>query len=377
MLSQVDQELISKIALNHIPGVGDAISKILISYCGSATEVFRANKGKLLKIPGIGEVLAQAILSNQALDKAEKEYANAIKNNVKIVSQEHPEYPENLKQIADAPNIIYLKGVIHNHTTKMIAIVGTRNATNYGKKICLEIHSKIAELNLPITIVSGLAYGIDIAAHQACLQYNIPTIAVMANGMDKIYPAVHKDIAQRIVGNNGALLTEYPFGSKAEAHHFPSRNRIVAGMCEATIVVEAAAKGGALITADLALGYDREVFAVPGNLGSKYSEGNNNLIRENKAQIFTSIEAFVEALNWSIGSQGTIQENTAKVFNFDHLKPDSVLVLKHLSKQESGCLIDDMSWQLGIPINKMASILLELEFEGYIKALPGKKFIMA
>jgi DNA processing protein len=218
-------------------------------------------------------------------------------------------------------------------------------------------------------VISGLAYGIDIAAHKAALINKQPTIGVMASGIDIIYPAVHKQAAAEMIGNGG-IITEYPFSTKPDAPHFPSRNRIIAGMCDAIIVAEAAESGGALITAEIANSYDREVFAVPGNLGSKYSEGCNKLIKNHKAHIFTSIKDIEYIMNWSTENLAQKTKNTPDLSFFTGEEREVIVAMQ----ATQGILIDELSWKSQIPVNKLASILLNLEFQGIVKSLPGKKF---
>jgi DNA processing protein len=253
------------------------------------------------------------------------------------------------------------------NATKIIGIVGTRKATDYGKEAVEKILSELIPHNT--LIVSGLAYGIDICAHKTALNNNQPTIGVMASGMDIIYPAVHKEIANRMI-DNGGLITEYPFGSKPDAPHFPARNRIIAGLCDAVIVAEAADSGGALITAEIANSYNREVFAVPGNLGNKYSEGCNKLIRSHKAHILLNVKDLEYNLNWSTDENVKPKPAPMDLSSFDEEEQEVLTLMK----EKEGILIDDLSWKSQIPVSKLASILLNLEFQGVIKSLPGKKF---
>lgn len=358
------------VALSLVPGVGCLSSKQLISYCGSAENVFTTPKGKLLKVPGVGSKIVDIINNKEHFEAAEKQLLLAEQYKVKIYSYTNPEFPERLKNIFDAPSVIYYKGNVNLNSAKMIAVVGTRNATTYGTTVTENIVEIIAAQHPDAIIVSGLAYGIDIITHRACVAHHLQTVGVMGNGMDKIYPAVHKDLAYKMM-ENGGVLTEYSFGTKADAFHFPARNRIVAGMTDATIVVEAAAKGGALITAELANSYDREVFAVPGNLNAKYSEGCNLLIGQNKARIFTSVEQLEKELNWD--KVGAVKRKVTNTLDLSVFPMQQQQILKGL--MEYGEIqMDELSWKINIPINNLASQLLALEFEGYIKALPGKRF---
>jgi DNA processing protein len=275
-------------------------------------------------------------------------------------------YPELLRHIADAPTLLYYYGNADLNPPKTIGIVGTRKATDYGREMVNKIIEDLAPFS-PL-IISGLAYGIDIAAHKASLANNQQTIGVMASGIDIIYPAVHRETAKRMI-NMGGLITENRFGTKPEAPKFPARNRIIAGMCDALIVVEAAEKGGALITADIASSYDREVFAVPGRLGDKYSEGCNTLIRDHKAHILTSTADLIKMMNWEEGEQKQVDLKT----DYCDLNPDETQVVNLLLGRD-GVLLDDLSWKSQIPVSKMAALLLNLEFRGLVKSLPGKRY---
>jgi DNA processing protein len=362
------QGSIYDIAVGLIPGIGNALTRQLVSYCGSSENIFKQTKGKLKKIPGIGEVLAETIINQNILREAENELRLAEKNNTQILFYTDKNYPERLKHINDAPALLYYKGNADLNARKVIGIVGTRQATEYGKEMVHTILHDLMRQN--VLVISGLAYGIDIMAHKAALLNNQPTIGVMASGMDIIYPSVHKEVAHKML-ENGGLITENKFGTKPDASKFPARNRIIAGMCDIIIVAEAAEKGGALITADLANGYDREVFAVPGNLGLKFSEGCNKLIREHKAQIYTSNNDIDYIMNWAAEDKKDKEE--IQNINLSALNQEEIEIIKIL-KGTDGMQIDDLSWKLQIPISKMASTLLGLEFQGLIKGLPGKKF---
>jgi DNA processing protein len=360
------EALLYDVAVGLLPGIGSMLTRQLVSYCGSSENIFRQTKGKLKKIPGIGEVLAGAIINQNILKDAETELKLAEKTGTKLLFYTNKNYPERLRHIADAPTLLYYYGNADLNPPKAIGIVGTRKATDYGK----EMVDKIIEDLTPLSplIISGLAYGIDIAAHKASLTNNQQTIGVMASGIDIIYPAIHRETAKKMV-SMGGLITENRFGSKPDAPKFPARNRIIAGMCDALIVVEAAEKGGALITADIAAGYDREVFAVPGRLGDKYSEGCNMLIRDHKAHILTSAADLIKMMNWEEGNQ---KPEPLKVDHCD-LNPEENQVVNLLLGRD-GMLLDDLSWKSQIPVSKMAALLLNLEFRGLVKSLPGKRY---
>lgn len=367
------QDRLAFLALHFIPGIGDYLIKQLVSYCGSAEQVFKTPKGKLLKIPGIGEVTGEAIKSGGTFHRAEKEFKKAEKEETEILFYTDKKYPSRLKEIEDAPSLLYYKGSISLDPHKSVAIVGTRQATDYGK----ETVSQIVESLKPhgAVIVSGLAYGIDIQAHKHALKNELPTLAVMGSGIDVIYPAAHKDVAKRIT-NHGALLTENHFGTKPDAHNFPARNRIIAGMCDAIIVVEAAEKGGALITAEIANTYNKDVFAVPGSLGNTYSEGCNKLIRNNKAVIYTSIKDLEYHLNWSVdeGPANTKEKINPDFSNYGEAEQKVLSILK---EKNGPMMIDELTIRSSLSPSQLASLLLTLEFSNVVKSLPGKQFSLA
>jgi len=368
------EQLVYEVALGLLPGIGNQLTRILISYCGSAKQAWNAPPGKLQKIPGIGKTVINSFKENAGiLKQAEAIVRQAEKEAVQILFYTHPDYPNRLKQIADAPTLLYYKGSADLNQAKIISMVGTRQCTPYGKEVTEQIVKDLAQFNT--LIVSGLAYGIDIAAHRAALQNQLLTIGVMANGLDMVYPAVHRKIADKMV-ENGGLLSENTFGTKPDAPRFPARNRIIAGMADATIIVEAAIKGGTLITADIANSYNKDVMAVPGPIHSLVSEGCNYLIKSHKAAIYTGIKDLVELLNWDQ------ETNTAKhignkavgnKYNPENFSPEEYTIIRLLegTKEE---IIDNISWKTQIPISQVASLLLTLEFKGVVKSSPGKKF---
>lgn len=364
----MDQERLSFLALHFIPGIGDFLVKQLVSYCGSAEHVFKTPKGKLLKIPGVGEVSAQAIKNGHSFHEAELELIRAEKDGTEILFFTDKKYPQRLKLIEDAPSLLYYKGNQSLNPIKSVGIVGTRQATEYGKemvdKICRDLipHQPL--------IVSGLAYGIDINAHKLSLQHGLPTIGVMGSGMDVIYPAAHKETARKMI-HQGGLLTENRFGAKPDAHNFPARNRIIAGMCDALIVVEAADKGGALITADIANSYNKDVFAVPGNVGSQYSEGCNKLIKTNRANLFNSVKDLEYIMNWSSTTPAP-----SSAIDLTSFEPDEQTIIQILKSKNAPMMVDDLSIRTGMNPSKLASLLLTLEFKNMVKSLPGKLFTL-
>ncbi|MDF9794845.1 DNA processing protein [Catalinimonas alkaloidigena] len=369
--SEIDTR-INQVALSMLPFVGGALAKQLINYCGSAEAVFTSPIRHLKRIPGIGDKIIGGIKNaTDLLEKAEKEVFRCQQADINILAYTDEEYPERLRHIYDAPILIYYKGKANLNHHRILSIVGTRQATPYGREV---VESLISELSMyqPL-IVSGLAYGVDISTHRAALKYGLPTVGVMGSGMDIIYPAVHREEAYQMLAEGG-LLTENPLGTKPDARKFPARNRIIAALSDATIVIEAAEKGGALITANLANDYDREVFAVPGNWNQPYSKGCNKLIKQHKAHILTQVNDIVEMLNWDC------EFNAKKKLNQPVLQvaidEDEQQVVDVLSRQSEAMIMDNLSWHTQFSISKLASILLSLEFKGVIKSLPGKKYQM-
>ncbi|MBC7921917.1 MAG: DNA-protecting protein DprA [Ferruginibacter sp.] len=371
-------EKLHQLALTLTPGIGDVLIRQLISYCGAASEVFRSGSAKLTRIPGVGEGIAQGIQRQRqtALQAAEVELRLAEKYQVRLLFYTDADFPHRLKRLYDAPVLLYYRGNADLNAAKTLGIVGTRQATDYGRGLTEEIVKELQPFN-PL-VVSGLAYGIDIAAHRACLKYQVATLGVMATGMDIVYPPTHQKTA-RAMEEQGGLLTENRFGGQPDAHRFPARNRIIAGLSDALIVVEASVKGGALITAEYANNYHKEVFAVPGDVHRPYSVGCNKLIQQNKAAIFTNVRDLKEMLNWdNQPKNGSDGADASKPFMADSLlftgEESQVIALL---RTQPDMLMDDLSWQSQIPVNRLASLLLNLEFQGVVKAMPGKKFALA
>jgi DNA processing protein len=361
----MDQERLALLALHLVPGIGDRLFKQLISYCGSATQVFSIPKGKLLKVPGIGPVAANAISLKQSFGQAEKEILKASKEQVEILFYIDPTYPSRLKPIDDAPVALYVKGNVNLNANKIVAIVGTRKATAYGKAFVEKIIDELLP-HKPL-IVSGLAYGIDIHAHKHALKIGLNTIGVLGSGIDVIYPAAHTDTAKKML-SGGGLITENPMGTKPDAHNFPSRNRIIAGLCDALIVVEAAETGGALITAEIANAYNKDVFALPGNLGNEFSSGCNKLIRTNKANLISSIKDLEYLMNWNVTDDAA---SNKKAIRQDLTEQEQIIVEALNGK---ALAIDELTIKTSLSPGVLATHLLTLELKNILKVLPGKVF---
>ena len=364
-------EKIFQLALHLTPGLGSVLIRQLIAHFGTAEQVFKANYNTLVRVEGIGSVTARTIGQREALREAEVELKKAEKQDIQLIFYTDEAYPRRLKSLYDAPVLLYWKGELNFNEGRFLGIVGTRKATDYGRGVVEEIIQGLAGKNT--TIVSGLAYGIDIAAHRSCLKHQVPTIAAMATGIDNIYPTAHAKTAFEMQAMGG-IITENRLQTKPDAMRFPARNRIIAGMSDATIIVEAAAKGGALITAEYANNYNRDVFAVPGNLSNSYSIGCNNLIRDHKAQIFTGVPDLLEALRWSPTSPNDASTRLAALP--DHFTQEESEVIA-LLRQRGDMQVDDLTWESQIPPSKLANLLLNLELQGFVRVLPGKRFALA
>jgi len=365
----MDQERVYLLALHFVPGVGDILIKQLISYCGSATEVFQQTRRKLLRIPGIGEIVTNAILNGKSLREAEAEWNLAAKQQVQILFFTDAAYPARLKTLEDAPSMLYVKGNTNLNPPRTVGIVGTRKATPYGRSCVEELVQGL--VSHQVHIISGLAYGIDIHAHKEALNHGLTTVAVLGSGIDIIYPSAHRDTAARLV-NQGALVTENHFGTQPDAHNFPQRNRIIAGLCDALVVVEAGDKGGALITAEIANSYNRDVFAVPGNINSTYSLGCNRLIKTNRAHLLTSAKDLEYIMNWS---PEQIKHDTQLMLELQELPDEERNLLTLMRDKKRSLSIDELAWLMDAPQGQLASLLLSLEFKNRVVSLPGKRYM--
>lgn len=365
----MDQNRLALLALHFVPGIGDFLVKQLVSYCGSAKDVFKLPKAKLLKIPNVGEATVAALRSSNPFEQAEEELVKAEKKDTHILFYLDENYPQRLKQFDDSPSLLYVKGNVNLNTQKTVGIVGTRQATSYGKEV---VEKLIADLvpHQPL-IISGLAYGIDIHGHKQALKFNLPTLGVMGSGMDVIYPAVHKDTAMKML-ENGGLITENAFGAKPDAHNFPARNRIIAGMVDALIVVEAAEKGGALITAEIANNYNKDVFAVPGALDQPFSAGCNKLIKINKANLLTGVKDLEYIMNWK--TDAASKQSIPEQLDLNLFDTDELLVINILKEKKNPMMIDELSRKSSMPPSAMAALLLNLEFKNMVRSLPGKMY---
>lgn len=363
-----DSELLHLLALVKVDGVGDIVAKKLINHCGNAENIFKLKASKLTSIDGIGQNLIRNLKDKSVFVKATAELQYIKENNIQVCYFKDTNYPERLKHCIDGPVLLFYTGNINWNTRKIISIVGTRQITSYGTDFCKKLIEDLAPLN-PI-IISGFAYGVDIVAHQAAMDNNLQTIGVLAHGLNQIYPKTHKKYIAKME-QNGGFMTEFWSSSNPEKENFVKRNRIVAGIAEATIVIESAEKGGSLITATMANDYNRDVFAVPGRTSDKLSQGCNNLIKTQRAHLLTSAADILYILNWEITSQ-----TNSKVIQkqlFVSLDNDEQKIYDYL-QQNGKQLLDVIAIECDFPIFKISSILLNMELKGVIRPLPGKLF---
>ena len=359
---------LEEIAFTMIPLVGPVIGRQLISYCGSVQAVLAESKRHLKTIPGIGEETAMQISkASQAFEAAEEELEYMEKNGIDYVFYLDKSYPGRLIHLPDAPLILYTRGNMNLHPERSVAIIGTRKPTPYGKSTTEEIISTIAPFD--VTIVSGLAYGIDITAHKHCVRHGIPTIGVMGSGMGNIYPDSHQHVAEKMM-ENGGILTEFSFNTGPDAVNFPMRNRIVAGLCDVLVVVESGIKGGSMITAALATDYNKDVAAIPGRRIDKSSAGCNYLIKQQQANLIESGEDLIELMGWN---KRTRQQNFQTHLFTEMTAEEQKIYSLILGDTEKD--IDTLAFQSKTTPGELAMILLMLECKGAIKSLPGKKFM--
>jgi DNA processing protein len=357
-----------KIALGLIPRIGDINARKLVSHFGSVEAVFSEPYSNLIKIPGIGSGMARYISDRSYLEAAEKEAEYVTANSIKTFFYLDSDYPYRLRQCDDSPVVFFFTGNCDLNAVKILSVVGTRNATGRGKELCDKIIAGLAVGHPDLIIVSGLAYGIDIAAHKAALANNLQTIGVLAHGLKTIYPSVHTATAKSIV-NHGGLLSDFVSDALPERNNFLKRNRIIAGLSDATLVVESGIKGGALITADIANSYNRDVFAIAGRTDDQWSAGCNSLIKNNKAALIESSEDIEYFLDWKPEKSKLPVQRTL----FSDLDENEKLIYELVSK-EGELTIDSICRALEMPVYKLSSLLLQMEFRGLVKCFPGNLY---
>lgn len=361
----MENEIIALLRLQNIPGLGIISARKLLAHAGSPTAIFD-DVGLLLRAR-LRPALEAALADQASLRAAEAEYDYALREGIRCLTYLDPEYPTYLLQCEDAPLLLFHQGLVPLNNRRVVAVVGTRAMTRYGRGFTEEFIGAIAPYN-PV-IVSGLAYGVDACAQQAALSHGLHTVACLAHGLDAVYPQAHAPLAAQIAGQGG-LLSEFWSGTPPEPHQFIRRNRIIAGLAQATVVVESAARGGSLITADLAFGYNREVFAVPGRVNDTHSEGCNHLIRRQKAQILTSAAEFLEAMDWV----GRGSPPKKEPFQMPGHWTDSERHLATYLRENNDPTLDELARACKLSVQKVAAMLFDLELQGFVKPLPGKRY---
>lgn len=362
-----EEEIIYSIALTQVPGIGVVWGRNLLEATGSATDIFRNRKELLHSIPGITPRIVDLLNNPEAIKKAEKEYAFIQKNRICCYPIHHNNYPARLRECNDAPVVLFYTGNANLNSQRIISMIGTRNATEYGKELCTHFLKELHDSYPELLIISGLAYGIDIHAHRAALNCGLSTVGVLAHGLDRIYPPAHRKTAVEML-HQGGLLTEFISGTNPDKHNFVSRNRIVAGISDATIVVESATKGGSLITAEIANDYHRDCFAFPGRATDHFSQGCNQLIQDSKASLIQSASDFIQLMGWDTKNKKPTRQQQLELFA--ELSEEESIIVDILRKEES-LQINALVVQSNIPIHKIHSILFELEMKGAIRALAG------
>ena len=363
----MNSELLNQLALTLVPNIGDVQAKILINHFGDASSIFSAKKTLLEKIEGIGAVRAKSIKEFDDFHLAEHELKFIEKYNIKTLFLTDADYPKRLLNCYDSPTLLFYKGTADLNASKVLAIVGTRSNTDYGKLFTEKLVKDLSDQN--ILIISGLAHGIDAIAHKCSLKNNLPTVGVVGHGLDKVYPSENTNLAKDMVKDGGGLLTEFFSGTKPDKHNFPLRNRVVAGLSDATVVVDTNIQGGSMITAKLADAYNRDVFAVPGRTTDKVSSGCNHLIKYNKAILLTDAEELFDVLGWKEKKKEKKQQKEL----FIELSSEEKQIIQLLQEKET-VHIDEINLRSGLSSSTAAAAILNLELQNVIASLPGKMY---
>jgi len=362
-------ELPYQLGLTLIDGIGDINAKNLLAYCGSAGEVFKQKKSHLVKVPGIGEYLARSIVrSKDVLNRAEEEIKFIEKYNITPLFFTDEKYPLRLKYCSDSPILLYYKGNADLNKEKIIGVVGTRRPSEYGKEKTRELIEDLKSANA--IIISGLAYGVDVWAHKAALDNGLETVGVLAHGLDRIYPQIHDKVAKKMI-KQGGLLTDFMSGTNPDAVNFPKRNRIVAGLCDALVVVESKRQGGSLITATIANSYNKDVFAFPGRSGDPLAEGCNGLIKQNRATLIENAADLLYCMQWEEKNEKPGKSKQIPLLL--NLSEEEKLII-NLFENKNQLHIDEICQTTQLPISKTSILLLQLEFSNLIKTRPGKMY---
>jgi len=366
----MSNELLYQVALTHIPHIGPVQAKILLQHC-NVEEIFHAKKTYLEKIEGIGPVRAASVTAFRDFSKAEKEITFMEKYRIRPLFITDEAYPKRLLNCYDSPTLLYYKGEADLNAPRMAAIVGTRSHTEYARQVTERITRELAAHR--VTVVSGLAYGVDALAHKASLKNGLPTVGVLAHGLDQVYPPDHAGMAKDMIREGGGLLTEFGCGTKPDKHNFPTRNRVVAGMSDLVIVIETGMRGGSMITAEMANGYNRDVFAVPGKITDPKSAGCNELVKNNKAFLLSDPADLAEVMGWAEKKKATPKKQKEL---FIELSPEEKVIVS-LLQQKDLVHIDEISLSGGLSSSVVAAAILNLELQNVILSLPGKLYRLA
>ena len=368
----MNKDLLYQIAITLVPNIGCVQAKILIAHFGDAMSVFAAKETTLKNIEGIGEIRARSIKNFKDFSKAEEELAFIEKFSIKCLFVGSNDYPRRLMNCYDSPTLLFCKGKADLNVSKIISVVGTRNHSEYGKHITEKLIKDLTGQN--IMVVSGLAFGIDAIAHKAAIKNGQVTVGVLAHGLDQLYPTEHTGLAKDILKHNGSLLTEFRSKTKPDKHNFPIRNRIVAGMSDATVVIETGIKGGSMITAELANGYNKDVFAYPGKVTDTKSAGCNYLVKSNKAMLLTDAQELIEVMGWEERSQKSGVRSQKELFI--ELSKDEKIIVDILNEKET-VSIDEINLKSGLSSSAVAAAILNMELQGVIASKPGKMYALS
>ncbi len=367
-MSRISEELVYQIGLTLLDGVGDVNAKSLLAYCGSAKQVFRQKPEQLKRIPGIGPTYSKYINGgSKVLKRAEKEVEFIEKYQIKPLFFTDEHYPSRLKFCSDSPVMLYYKGCADLNSQKIVAIVGTRRPSEYGRQKTEEL---VAELyGSGVLVLSGLAYGVDVLAHKTALNHGLETVGVLGHGLDRIYPASHERTALKML-KQGGLLTDFMSGTNPDAVNFPKRNRIVAGLCDALVVVESKRTGGSLITATIANSYNKDVFAFPGQAGDPLAEGCNGLIKRNRAALIENCADLLDAMNWKDEAPKKQNSQVPLLLNLS----DEERTVIEVFNENKQLHIDELCHSLNQPVSRVSAMLLQLEFSNLVRSRPGKMY---
>ena len=365
----MESELLYQLALTFVPNIGPVQAKILLQHC-NAEEVFHAKKSYLEKIEGIGPVRAASITAFKDFSKVEDEIKFIEKYKIKPLFLTDPNYPKRLLNCYDSPTLLYYRGDADLNVPKIVAIIGTRKHTDYAKLVTEKLVKELTAQN--ITVVSGLAFGVDAIAHKSAVKNGLPTVGVLAHGLDQIYPAEHAGLARDMIKHHGGLLTEFRSKSKPDKHNFPTRNRIVAGMSDATIVIETEIKGGSMITAELANSYNKDVFAFPGKVTDSKSTGCNYLIKNNKAMLLTDAAELMQVMQWEDKTKSKKEKRSQRELFIEMTTEEKAIVA--ILREKETAHIDEINGKSGLSSSAVAGAMLNLELQGVISSKPGKMY---